>query len=45
MIGRKAVVGSGAVVTRDVADGEVVVGNPARPICPKDKSNRGFAGE
>lgn len=29
-IGRGAVVGMGAVVTKDVAPGEVVVGNPAR---------------
>ena len=29
-IGRDAVVGSGAVVIRDVEDGQVVVGNPAR---------------
>lgn len=36
-IGRWAMVGSGAVVTRDVADFELVVGNPARRIgsaCP-----------
>jgi UDP-2-acetamido-3-amino-2,3-dideoxy-glucuronate N-acetyltransferase len=36
-IGRWALVGSGAVVTRDVADYELVVGNPARRIgsaCP-----------
>ena len=36
-IGRWAMVGSGSVVTRDVADHELVVGNPARRIgsaCP-----------
>ena len=36
-IGRWALIGSGAVVTRDVADYELVVGNPARRIgsaCP-----------
>ncbi len=37
MVGEKAVVGLGAVVTKDVADGETVVGNPARPI-PKTKN-------
>lgn len=31
-IGRGAVVGMGAVVTKDVAPGETVVGNPARPM-------------
>jgi acetyltransferase-like isoleucine patch superfamily enzyme len=31
-IGRWAVVGSGSVVTRDVADHDVVVGNPARRV-------------
>lgn len=31
-IGRGAVVGMGAVVTKDVADGAVVVGNPAKPF-------------
>lgn len=31
-IGKKAMVGAGAVVTKDVADNAVVIGNPARII-------------
>ena len=34
-IGRRAMVGAGAVVVSDVADDTVVVGNPARPISRK----------
>jgi len=33
-IGRGSVVGAGAVVVADVADGQAVVGNPARPMAP-----------
>lgn len=31
-IGERAIVGAGSVVTRDVADGEIVAGNPARKL-------------
>lgn len=35
-IGEGAVIGAGSVVTKDVAPGQVVVGNPARPIDRKN---------
>jgi sugar O-acyltransferase (sialic acid O-acetyltransferase NeuD family) len=37
VIGRGAVVGMGAIVLSSVADGETVVGNPAKPISRRDK--------
>ena len=51
-IGRWAMVGSGSVVTRDVADHELVAGNPARRLggaCPcgqplRDTDGEPFAG-
>ncbi|MEO6002484.1 MAG: acyltransferase [Opitutus sp.] len=36
-IGERAVVGAGAVVTKDVAAGMIVAGNPARPIRKSDR--------
>ena len=38
-IGKNAKTGAGAVVTHDVADGEVVAGVPARPMKKKEKSS------
>ena len=35
VIGRGATVGMGAVVTKDVAAGSTVVGNPARPMAAR----------
>jgi UDP-2-acetamido-3-amino-2,3-dideoxy-glucuronate N-acetyltransferase len=39
-IGHDALVGAGAIVTRSVADGEVVVGNPARARAAATQTRR-----
>lgn len=39
-IGREAVVGAGSVVTRDIPDGEIWAGNPARRIGPVPRNVR-----
>jgi acetyltransferase-like isoleucine patch superfamily enzyme len=37
-IGERAIVGAGSVVTKDVPDGAVVAGNPARVLCPANSN-------
>lgn len=40
IIGEYAMIGSGAVVTKDVAPYTLVVGNPARPVAKIDKKGK-----
>lgn len=40
-VGRKAVIGAGAVVTKDVRSGEIVAGNPARVVGSIDLEKTG----
>jgi len=40
VIGDRAIVGARGVVTRDVAEGQVVAGNPARPIGRRETAGR-----
>jgi acetyltransferase-like isoleucine patch superfamily enzyme len=37
-LGDRVIVGAGSIVTRDVPDGHIAVGNPARIIAPKHAS-------
>ncbi|HDM26913.1 MAG TPA: N-acetyltransferase [Candidatus Bathyarchaeota archaeon] len=39
-IGRNAVVGAGAVVTKSVPDNTVVAGNPAKPVMTKEEFDK-----
>ena len=36
-IGKYALIGAGSVITKDVSDYALMVGNPARKICTVDK--------
>ena len=42
IIGENALVGAGAVVTKDVAPNEIIVGNPASPIGAKSDKETAF---
>lgn len=36
-VGNRVIIGAGSIVTKDIPDNSVAVGNPAKVICPIDE--------